>query len=40
MKGFHILESRQKSRSTERIKWMMMGALTGRSETGSETEQV
>jgi hypothetical protein len=40
IKGFHISESRQKSRSTERIKWMMIGALNGHSETGSETEQV
>jgi hypothetical protein len=38
--GFQVSESRQKSRSTGRIKLDVDGALNGRSETGSETEQV
>ena len=42
--GFQVSESRQKSRSIERIKIgaddVNDEALNGRSETGSETEQV
>ena len=42
--GFPIPESRQRFRSTEHLKLMRplanYQALTGRSETGSETEQV
>ena len=44
MTGFPIPESRQRFRSTEHLKlirpWANYQALTGRSETGSETEQV
>ena len=39
--GFQVSESRPKSHSAERIKMDdLMDALNGRSETGSETEQV
>jgi hypothetical protein len=38
--GFQISESRQIRVRLNVSNWMMMGALNGRSETGSETEQV
>ena len=38
--GFPIPESRPKSRSPERNKWLLIGALNGRFETGSGTERV
>jgi hypothetical protein len=38
--GFQVLESRQNHVRLNVSKWMMMGALNGRSETGSKTEQV
>jgi hypothetical protein len=38
--GFQVSESRQNHVRLNVSNWMMMGALTGRSETGSETEQV
>jgi hypothetical protein len=38
--GFQVSESRQNRVRLNVSNWMMMGALNGRSETGSETEQV
>jgi hypothetical protein len=38
--GFQVLESLQNRVRLNVSNWMMMGALNGRSETGSETEQV
>jgi hypothetical protein len=38
--GFQVAESRQNPVQLNVSNWMMMGALNGRSETGSETEQV
>jgi hypothetical protein len=37
---FQVSESRQDRVRLNVSNWMMMGALNGRSETGSETEQV
>jgi hypothetical protein len=38
--GFQVLESRQNRVRLNVSKWMILGALNGRSETVSETEQV
>jgi hypothetical protein len=38
--GFQVSESRQNRVRLNVSNWMTMGALNGRSETGSETEQV
>jgi hypothetical protein len=38
--GFQVSESRQNHVRLNVSNWMKMDALTGRSETGSETEQV
>jgi len=38
--GFQVSESRQNRVWLNVSNWMMMGALNGCSETGSETEQV
>jgi hypothetical protein len=38
--AFQVSESRQNRVRLNVSKWMMMGALNGRSETGSEMEQV
>jgi hypothetical protein len=38
--GFHVSESLQNRVRLNVSNWMMIGALNGRSETGSETEQV